>query len=150
VIRGEWIDVHQIRPPEDVPRHADRDPLVVRPIDDSNSYFELVAGYTAYSAAASSRWDRVGVIIRTDDATDPLDRLRDFMTLRLSDPIEQGRAFQEAMDRTRCSQRELAQLVGFAQPLICKRVKLLRLPAAVQRAISRRELTIEHALRLAG
>jgi ParB family chromosome partitioning protein len=92
----------------------------------------------------------VHAFIRAEDTADPLDRLNDILTLRLTDPIEEAQAYDEALTRLQVGQRELSAMIGVPQPHISKRLKLLRLPQHVREAVRTRQLPIEHALHLAG
>src|SRR5947209_5828229 len=111
MIDPRFIHPNEIRPPADLPRHGDRDPLVVRPIRSARYRYEIAMGYTAYERAIRAGVRLVHVIIRTEDQSDPLDRLSDIQTLRLADPIEEALAFAEALARLGIGQRELSAMI---------------------------------------
>jgi hypothetical protein len=150
VIDPRFIDPRDIRPPDHARRHTDRDPLVVRHTRSSRYRFELAMGFTAYERAMRAGAQLVHVFIRAEDAADPLDRLNDILTLRLTDPIEEALAYDEALTRLGVGQRELSAMIGIPQPHISKRLKLLRLSRDAREAVRTKQLPIEHALQLAS
>lgn len=150
MIDARYIDLRDIRPPAEVPRHVDRDPLVVHPVRSTRHRYELSLGYTAYQRAVHAGVEVVHAFIRIEQPTEPLDRLSDIQTLRLSDPIEEALAYDEALRHLGIGQRELSAMIGTPQPHISKRLKLLRLPPEAREAVRTRQLRIERALQLVG
>lgn len=155
------VPVHQIRPNPRQPRTVfDEDalaelvssitevgllqPVVVRPLDDGN--YELVMGERRLRASQQAGLSTIPAIIRrTEDA----DLLRDALLENLHraqlNPLEEAAAYQQMMSDFACTQEELSLRIKRSRPQISNTIRLLQLPAPVQRRVAAGVLSAGHA-----
>ncbi len=133
-------------------------PVVVRPLehpaapsDGEAVRFELVVGERRWRAAAQAGLDHVPAIIK---ATADDELLRDALLENLHrsqlNPLEEAAAYQQLLDDFGCTQDELATRVGRSRPQVSNTLRLLRLPALVQRRVAAGVLSAGHARALLG
>lgn len=122
-------------------------PVVVRPSRESDGpKYELVMGERRWRATQKAGIDVIPAIIReTDDA----DLLRDALLENLHrsqlNPLEEAAAYQQLMAEFDCTQEELSERIGRSRPQISNTIRLLRLPALVQRRVAAGVLSAGHA-----
>ena len=124
-------------------------PVVVRPL--GGDQFELVAGERRLRSAKAAGLAVIPAIIReTADA----DMLRDALLENLHraqlNPLEEAAAYQQMLDDFSCTQEELASRIGRSRPQVTNTLRLLKLPASVQKRVAAGVLTAGHAKALAG
>lgn len=122
-------------------------PLVVRAAEGSTvDTWELVAGERRLRSVQRLGWATVPVVIR-DTADDAL--LRDALLENLHraalNPLEEAAAYQQLLADFGCTQEELSQRIGRSRPQISNTIRLLRLPAGVQRRVAAGVLSQGHA-----
>ena len=122
-------------------------PVVVRPAGpDSAVPFELVAGERRWRASRLAGLERIPAIIR-ETADDVL--LRDALLENLHraqlNALEEAAAYQQLLDDFGCTQEELAARIGRSRPQVSNTLRLLRLPAPVQRRVAAGVLSAGHA-----
>lgn len=119
-------------------------PVVVRPAGPGR--YELVMGERRWRAARAAGLERVPAIVR-DTPDDAL--LRDALLENLHraqlNPLEEAAAYDQLLQDFGCSHDELARRLGRSRPQISNTVRLLRLPAAVQRRVAAGVLSAGHA-----
>ncbi len=119
-------------------------PVVVRPAGGER--YELVAGERRWRAAGLAQLERIPAIVR-DTADDAL--LRDALLENLHraqlNALEEAAAYQQLLDDFGCTQDELAARIGRSRPQVSNTLRLLRLPAAVQRRVAAGVLSAGHA-----
>lgn len=128
-------------------------PVVVRaiPRTPSGEAFELVMGERRWRAAQRAGLTAIPAIVRetTDD-----DLLRDALLENLHrselNPLEEAAAYQQLLDDFNCTQDELAERIGRSRPQISNTLRLMRLPAVVQRRVAAGALSAGHARALLG
>jgi ParB family chromosome partitioning protein len=127
-------------------------PIVVRPSDESGDHdYELVMGERRWRAAQAAGLESVPAIIRstTDD-----DLLRDALLENLHrsqlNPLEEAAAYQQLLEDFGCTHDELAERIGRSRPQISNTIRLMKLPAPVQRRVAAGVLTAGHARALLG
>lgn len=118
-------------------------PIVVRPMGDA---YELVMGERRLRATkAAGRLDIPAIIRETADH----DLLRDALLENLHrvqlNPLEEAAAYQQMLDDFGCTQDELASRIKRSRPQISNTIRLLRLPAPVQRRVAAGVLSAGHA-----
>jgi len=64
--------------------------------------------------------------------------------------LEEAAAYQQLLEDFGCTQEELSSKIGKSRPAISNALRLLRLPAAVQRRVAAGVLSAGHARALAG
>ena len=122
-------------------------PVVVRPSREPDGpKYELVMGERRWRATKEAGYDVIPAIIReTDDA----DLLRDALLENLHrsqlNPLEEAAAYQQLMAEFDCTQEELSERIGRSRPQISNTIRLLRLPALVQRRVAAGVLSAGHA-----
>ncbi len=123
-------------------------PIVVRAAGEG---YELIAGERRWRAAQQAGWATVPALLRhTDDA----DLLRDALLENLHrvqlNPLEEAAAYQQLLADFGVTQDELADSLGRSRPHVTNTLRLLRLPAAVQRRVAAGVLSAGHARALLG
>lgn len=122
-------------------------PVVVRPSRETDGpKYELVMGERRWRATQEAGYEVIPAIIReTDDA----DLLRDALLENLHrsqlNPLEEAAAYQQLMAEFDCTQEELSERIGRSRPQISNTIRLLRLPALVQRRVAAGVLSAGHA-----
>jgi ParB family transcriptional regulator, chromosome partitioning protein len=119
-------------------------PLVVRPLGDGR--YELIAGERRLRAATLAGLSTVPVVVRhTDDA----DLLKEALVENIHrvqlNPLEEGAAYQQLLEDFGVTQEELASRLGRSRPAISNAIRLLQLPAGVQRRVASGVLSAGHA-----
>ena len=119
-------------------------PIVVRPLPDGQ--FELVMGERRLRAATQAGISTIPAIVRkTEDA----DLLRDALLENLHraqlNPLEEAAAYQQLLQDFGCTQDELSRRIKRSRPQISNTIRLLNLPAKVQRRVAAGVLSAGHA-----
>ena len=119
-------------------------PVVVRPLDGGG--YELVMGERRLRATQLAGLSTIPAIIRrTEDA----DLLRDALLENLHraqlNPLEEAAAYQQMMSDFSCTQEELSLRIKRSRPQISNTLRLLQLPAPVQRRVAAGVLSAGHA-----
>ncbi|GAA1109553.1 ParB/RepB/Spo0J family partition protein [Kribbella jejuensis] len=124
-------------------------PIVVRKLDDDK--YELVMGERRWRATQAAGLETIPAIVRdtSDDAM-----LRDALLENLHrsqlNPLEEAAAYQQMLDDFGCTQEVLATRIGRSRPQISNTLRLLKLPASVQRRVAAGVLSAGHARALLG
>lgn len=123
-------------------------PVVVREVATG---YELVMGERRWRACREAGMSLVPAIVRqtTDD-----DLLRDALLENLHrsqlNPLEEAAAYDQLLKDFGCSHEELATRIGRSRPQISNTIRLLNLPAGVQRRVAAGVLSAGHARALLG
>ena len=119
-------------------------PVVVRPLDGGR--FELVMGERRWRAVQRAGLDTIPAIVRE---TEEHDLLRDALLENLHraqlNPLEEAAAYQQMLEDFGCTQEELSARIKRSRPQISNTIRLLRLPATVQRRVAAGVLSAGHA-----
>jgi ParB family chromosome partitioning protein len=124
-------------------------PPVVRQIG-ANQY-ELVMGERRWRACQAAGLTTMPVIIKQtgDDAL-----LRDALLENLHrsqlNPLEEAAAYDQLLKDFGCTHEELADQIGRSRPQISNTIRLLKLPASVQRKVAAGVLSAGHARAILG
>lgn len=127
-------------------------PIVVRPSREKGSEkYELIMGERRWRATQRAGLDTIPAIIRE---TQDEDLLRDALLENLHrsqlNPIEEAAAYQQLLEEFGTTQEQLAQRIGRSRPQISNTIRLLKLPALVQRRVAAGTLSAGHARALLG
>ncbi|GAA1397589.1 ParB/RepB/Spo0J family partition protein [Luteococcus peritonei] len=119
-------------------------PIVVRAVGDDQ--YELIMGERRWRATTAAGLEKVPAIVR---GTDDGDLLRDALLENLHraqlNPLEEAAAYQQMLSDFGCTQEELATKIKRSRPQISNTIRLLRLPAPVQRRVAAGVLSAGHA-----
>jgi ParB family transcriptional regulator, chromosome partitioning protein len=129
-------------------------PLVVRPRRDETpegADWELIAGERRWRAVRRLGWGQVPVIVREidDRAMLVLAIVENVQRAELS-PLEEAAGYRQLIDEFGYTQAEVAESVGRERSTIANLLRLLALPASVQRMMQQGELSMGHARALLG
>ncbi|AVT31001.1 chromosome partitioning protein ParB [Plantactinospora sp. BC1] len=119
-------------------------PIVVRQLPDDR--FELVMGERRWRAAQAVGRDSIPAIVRDtrDDAM-----LRDALLENIHranlNPLEEAAAYQQLLEEFGATHEELARRIGRSRPQISNTIRLLNLPAEVQKRVAAGVLSAGHA-----
>ncbi|MBK8446966.1 MAG: ParB/RepB/Spo0J family partition protein [Micropruina sp.] len=119
-------------------------PVVVRPLDDGG--YELVMGERRLRATQAAGLTTIPAIVRP---TQEHDLLRDALLENLHraqlNPLEEAAAYQQLLTDFDCTQEELSARIKRSRPHISNTIRLLQLPAPVQRRVAAGVLSAGHA-----
>ena len=119
-------------------------PIVVRPLTDDN--YELVMGERRLRASQQAGLSTIPAIVRR---TEDHDLLRDALLENLHraqlNPLEEAAAYQQMLSDFGCTQEELSLRIKRSRPQISNTIRLLQLPAPVQRRVAAGVLSAGHA-----
>jgi ParB family chromosome partitioning protein len=118
-------------------------PVVVRRAPDG---YELIAGERRLRASKLAGLVEIPAIIRD---TDDDDLLRDALLENLHranlNALEEAAAYEQLLADFGCTQEELARRIGRSRPQVSNTLRLLKLPAHVQRRVAAGVLSAGHA-----
>ncbi|WP_125614107.1 ParB/RepB/Spo0J family partition protein [Specibacter cremeus] len=122
-------------------------PIVVRKSNElGDQSYELVMGERRWRASQKAGLDTIPAIIR--DTTDD-NLLRDALLENLHrsqlNPLEEAAAYQQLLEDFGTTHEELADRIGRSRPQVSNTLRLLKLPAVVQRRVAAGVLTAGHA-----
>jgi ParB family chromosome partitioning protein len=107
---------------------------------------EIIAGERRWKAAKLAGLAKVPVIIREADEQQKLE-LAIIENIQRHDlnPIEEANSYLKLSKEFGLSQEEVAQKVDKSRPVVANRLRLLQLPAEIQRALIEEKITEGHA-----
>jgi ParB family chromosome partitioning protein len=124
-------------------------PIVVRPV--AADHYELVAGERRWRAAKQAGFTKIPAIVRaTDDDVLLRDALLENLHRADLNPLEEAAAYGQLLADFGCTQDELAARIGRSRPQVSNTLRLLKLPAGVQRRVAAGVLSAGHARALLG
>ncbi len=134
---------------ESIKEHGVIQPLVVT--ETPNGY-ELVVGERRFRASVLAGLKKVPAIIKhsMEDQTKLEVALIENIQRQELNPIEEALAYNKLLKEFRMSQDQVAQKVGRSRPSVANTVRLLNLPAEVQRAIIEGRITEGHGRAILG
>ncbi|MDV2436449.1 MULTISPECIES: ParB/RepB/Spo0J family partition protein [Actinomycetaceae] len=131
-------------------------PIVIRPLSEPldeqpDARYELIMGERRWRASQRAGLTHIPAIIRR---TSDEDVLRDALLENLHradlNPLEEAAAYQQLLEDFQCTQDELAKRIARSRPQITNTLRLLKLPALVQRRVAAGVLSSGHARALLG
>lgn len=131
-------------------------PIVVRRLPASDAAqsgvaYELIMGERRLRASRGAEKATIPAIIRTTDDDDMLrDALLENLHRAQLNPLEEAAAYGQLLDDFECTHEELAGRIGRSRPQISNTLRLLKLPALVQRRVAAGVLSAGHARALLG
>lgn len=129
-------------------------PLVVRPAKEgapAGADWELVAGERRMRAVRKLGWTEVPVIVRDmDDRTLLVLAIVENVQRAGLSPLEEAEGYRQLIEEFGYTQKEVAESVGRERSTIANLLRLLHLPASVQKLVSAGQLTMGHARAILG
>lgn len=124
-------------------------PIVVRAT--GNSEYEIVAGERRFRAAKLAGFAKIPALIRdTQDNFMLRDALLENLHRAQLNPLEEAAAYQQLLEDFGGTQEELATKLGRSRPQVTNTMRLLKLPAMVQKRVAAGVLSSGHAKALLG
>ncbi|MEU4196654.1 ParB/RepB/Spo0J family partition protein [Kribbella sp. NPDC026611] len=124
-------------------------PIVVRRLEQDK--YELVMGERRWRATQQAGLTTIPAIVRdTSDDVMLRDALLENLHRSQLNPLEEAAAYQQMLDDFGCTQEVLATRIGRSRPQISNTLRLLKLPASVQRRVAAGVLSAGHARALLG
>jgi ParB family chromosome partitioning protein len=119
-------------------------PIVVRQV--SPDRFELVMGERRWRAARSAGLLEIPAIIRsTENDRLLLEALLENLHRTQLNPLEEAAAYDQLLKDFSCTHENLADRIGRSRSQVTNTLRLLRLPASVQRRVAAGVLSAGHA-----
>jgi len=127
-------------------------PILVRPLGDEGDSFELIAGERRWRAARRAGLATIPVLVRIDTSDQSSLEQALVENLHRADlnALEEAAAYQQLIDEFELTHDDVATRVGKSRVAVTNTLRLLQLPAGVQRAIADGELTAGHGRALLG
>ena len=129
-------------------------PLVVRPATPQSpegAEWELVAGERRWRAVRRLGWTEVPVIVREmDDRTMLVLAIVENVQRADLSPLEEAEGYRRLIEEFGYTQRDVAEHVGKDRSTVANLLRLLQLPASVQRLVTEGALTMGHARAILG
>jgi ParB family transcriptional regulator, chromosome partitioning protein len=128
-------------------------PVVVREIDadEAGPRYELVMGERRWRAAQQADLATIPAIVRETSDDDMLrDALLENLHRQQLNPLEEAAAYQQLLNEFGATHEELAARIGRSRPQISNTIRLLNLPAPVQRRVAAGVLSAGHARAILG
>lgn len=120
-------------------------PLVVTRRSDGS--YELVSGERRLRAARVAGLTEIPVILREEAAPSEILELAIIENVQREDldPIEEGAAYQELMDKFGYTQEQVAQKVGKDRATVANLLRLQKLPTKARQALQGGQISVGHA-----
>lgn len=124
-------------------------PILVRDLEEGE--FELVAGERRWRAARRAGLQTIPVIVQSITDSNSLEHaLVENLHRADLNPLEEAAAFHQLIDDFGYTHEQVATRVGRSRTVVTNTLRLLQLPAGVQRAIADGQVTAGHARALLG
>src|SRR3990167_3915465 len=131
---------------ESIAKNGILQPLVVRRLDDNK--FELIAGERRLRSAKALKWDKVPCVIRKDVQSDQsrlVFALIENIQRENLNPIEEALAYKQLNEDYGLTHEEIGERVGKSRVGVTNIVRVLQLPADIQREKIEEKITMGHA-----
>lgn len=123
-------------------------PIVVRPLaqPEGGVAYELIMGERRLRAATAAGLATIPAVVRdTEDEAMLRDALLENLHRANLNPLEEASAYQQLLSDFGITQDELATRLGRSRPQVTNTLRLLRLPADVQKKVAAGVLSAGHA-----
>src|SRR5215218_2994538 len=121
-------------------------PILVRPVADQPSVYEIVAGERRWRAAQVACLHEVPVIVvEVDDRTSLEYAIIENVQRADLNPIEEATGYRRLMDEFGYAYADLAQVLGKSRPHLNNMIRLLDLPPEVKDLVVEGRITAGHA-----
>ena len=124
-------------------------PILVRPLGKNR--YEIVAGERRWRAAQLAGVHEIPVVVRELSDSEALEiGVIENVQRRDLTPIEEATSYRRLMDEFGHTQDGVSKVVGKSRSHVANLLRLLRLPATVQKLVDSGKLTMGHARALVG
>ncbi len=121
-------------------------PILVRPKENSDKKYELVAGERRLKASKLAGFDKIPALVKPIKDRELLEiALIENIQRDNLNPIEESKAYRDLLEEHGYTQENLAKRVGKNRSTIANIIRLLQLPEAIQDDLSSEKLTSGHA-----
>ncbi|MBK0063027.1 MULTISPECIES: ParB/RepB/Spo0J family partition protein [unclassified Acinetobacter] len=129
-----------------IEKHGVMQPIVIRPIDDEQYPYEIIAGERRWRAAQLAGLKEIPAIVRdlNDQVAIALALIENIQRQDLN-PIDQALALQRFHDEFGLSHQEIAETVGKARTTVSNLLRLLSLDDAIKDLMQEGQLDMGHA-----
>lgn len=124
--------------------HGIIQPIVLREYEKGK--YEIIAGERRWRAVTKLGWDTIPAIIKdfNDTETASVALIENLQREELS-PLEEAIAYARLLELHNLTQEALAQRLGKGQSTVANKLRLLKLPEAIQEALLQKKITERHA-----
>ncbi|MFW2077993.1 ParB/RepB/Spo0J family partition protein [Acinetobacter sp. ULE_I010] len=129
-----------------IQKHGVMQPIVIRPIEDSETPYEIIAGERRWRAAKLAGLAEIPAIVRdlTDQVAIALALIENIQRQDLN-PIDQALALQRFHEEFGLSHQEIADTVGKARTTVSNLLRLLSLADEIKDLMQQGQLDMGHA-----
>ena len=126
-------------------------PIVVRPLENDKSKFEIIAGERRWIAAQNAGLNEVPVTVLNIDNLKSLEfAIVENVQRSNLNPIEEANGYQRLVDEFSYDQEKISRFIGKSRSHIANCLRLLNLPTEVKSYLENDKLTLGHAKILVG
>lgn len=123
-------------------------PIVVRPQENG---YELIMGERRWRASQKAGLKKIPAIVREVDDNNLLrDALVENIHRSQLNPLEEAAAYEQLLKDFSCTQADVAKMVSKSRSQVTNILRLLRLPASVQKRVAAGVISNGHARALLG
>ncbi|EIT86119.1 parB-like partition protein [Fictibacillus macauensis ZFHKF-1] len=124
--------------------HGIIQPIVVRKSGETS--YEIIAGERRWRAVQKLGWEKIPAIIKDfDDSQTASVALIENLQREELTAIEEAMAYAKLLEIHDLTQESLAIKLGKGQSTVANKLRLLKLPASIQEALLRKQITERHA-----
>lgn len=131
---------------DSIDEHGILQPLVVRRV--ATNRYELIAGERRLRAAKHLKWEKVPCVVKTEVAGTEKSLVYALIeNLQREDlnPLEEALAYERLNKEFGMTHEEIGQVMGTSRVRITNTMRVLQLPAEIQRGLAERKITEGHA-----
>lgn len=129
---------------DSIKQHGIIQPLTVRKLGYDK--YQLISGERRFRASQMAKLTEVPAYIRVADDQAMLEMaLVENIQREDLDPIEVSLSYKRLIDECNLTQEQLSEKVGKQRSTVTNFLRLLKLPAAIQKSLRDREITMGHA-----
>jgi ParB family transcriptional regulator, chromosome partitioning protein len=126
-------------------------PVLVREVDGEEESYELIAGERRWRAARRAGLQTIPVLVQVANDVASLEQaLVENLHREDLNALEEAAAYQQLIDEFGLTHEQVATRMGKGRATITNTLRLLQLPAGVQRALAERTISAGHARALLG
>lgn len=129
-----------------IKKHGVMQPIVIRPVDDEEFAYEIIAGERRWRAAQLAGLTEIPAIVRdlTDQVAIALALIENIQRQDLN-PIDQALALQRFHEEFGLSHQEIADTVGKARTTVSNLLRLLSLEEEIKELMQQGQIDMGHA-----